>query len=152
MRGLFGVGVGLVGNGFGFGGLGLGRETDAPTAVDDVGDGAVVGDGDAVDAVEGFGRMLVAAEVADDAGGGADALAAAADDGCAALGHNDSDETLDFGIGEVGVGLANSVDGEIDAVDAAVLDDEREGFCGLLGGLLGLGLGLGLHWAFPFLC
>ena len=129
--------VGSVGNGFG--GLGLGREADAPAAVDAVGDGAVVGDGDAVEAVEGFGRRLVAAEVADDAGGGADALAAAADDGCAALGHDGSDEALDFGIGEVGVGLANGVDGEIDAVDAAVLDDEGEGLAVL-------------HWAFPFLC
>jgi len=137
---LFGVGVDL-GDRCRFG---LGREADAPAATDDVGDGAVVGDGDAVDAAEHPSRLLVAAEVADGLGGDSDGLASAAGDGCAALGHDRSDEALDFGIGEVGVGGADGVDSEIDAVDAAIEDGEGEG----LGGLLGLGR----HWAFPFLC
>lgn len=122
----------------------LGWEAEATAATDNVGDVAVVGDADAVDVVKKSRRLLVSAEVADGLGGGADGLSAAAGDGCAALGHDRSDEALDFGIGEGWVGGADGVDSEIDAVDAAVEDGEGEG----LGGLLGLGR----HWAVPFLC
>jgi hypothetical protein len=109
------------------------------TAPDDlVGEGSVAGNVDPVTDTKGGGSRDIAAEVAEDLGSVAGRLAGAAEDDRPPLEHDISDNALGVVSAEAGVDRTDGVESEIDAVDAAVEENEGEGLAVL-----------GRHWAVP---